>query len=45
MAIVDANCAYWGMVVLRHLLYDMRDDLERKVGGLESFIMSDGAGG
>lgn len=45
LAIVDAGGAYLGMVALRHLLYDMLDDLERKVGGLESFIMIDGPGG
>ncbi|MEO5768625.1 MAG: CBS domain-containing protein [Polyangia bacterium] len=45
LAIVDANGAYLGMVALRHLLYDLMDDLERKVGGLESFVMIDGPGG
>lgn len=45
LAIVDGNGAYLGMVALRHLLYDLMDDLERKVGGLESIIMIDGPGG
>ena len=45
LAVMDGNGAYLGMVALRHLLYEMMDDLERKVGGLESFIMIDGPGG
>lgn len=45
LAIVDGDGAYLGMVALRHLLYDLMDDLERKVGGLEQFIMVDGPGG
>lgn len=45
LAIVDSNGGYLGMVAQRHLLYDLMDDLERKVHGLESYIMIDGPGG
>lgn len=45
LAVVDAGGRFLGMVALRHLLYDLMDDLERKVGGLESFMMIDGPGG
>ena len=45
LAIVDDNGALLGMVALRYLLYDIMDDLERKVDGLQSFIMADGPGG
>jgi CBS domain-containing protein len=45
LAIVDASDNLLGMVALRYLLYDMMADLERKVDGLEGFIMADGPGG
>jgi len=45
LAIVDPNGDLLGMVALRHLLYDMMDELERKVDGLHSYIMADGPGG
>jgi CBS domain-containing protein len=45
LAIVDANDNLLGMVALRYLLYDMMEELERKVDGLEGFIMADGPGG
>jgi CBS domain-containing protein len=45
LAIVDANGDLQGMVALRHLLYDLMDELERKVDGLHSYIMADGPGG
>jgi CBS domain-containing protein len=45
LAIVDANGDLLGMVALRHLLYDLMDELERKVDGLHSYIMVDGPGG
>lgn len=45
LAIVDEDGALLGMVALRYLLYDLMDDLERKVDGLQSYIMADGPGG
>ncbi len=45
LAIVDEEGMLLGMVALRYLLYDMMDDLERKVDGLQSFLMVDGPGG
>lgn len=45
LAIVDDQGDLLGMVALRHLLYDMLDELERKVDGLHSYIMADGPGG
>ena len=45
LAIVDSNGDLLGMVALRHLLYDLMDELERKVDGLHSYIMVDGPGG
>lgn len=45
LAVVDENDGFLGMVAQRHLLYDLMDDLERKVHGLESYIMIDGPGG
>lgn len=34
-----------GIVAQRYLLYDLMDDLERKVHGLQSYLMVDGPGG
>lgn len=45
LALVDSNGDLLGMIAQRHILYDLLDDLERKVDGLESFIMADGPGG
>jgi CBS domain-containing protein len=45
LAIVDEEGALLGMVAQRYLLYDLMDDLERKVDGLQSYIMVDGPGG
>ena len=45
LVIVNDDGALLGMVGLRYLLYDLMDDLERKVDGLQSFIMADGPGG
>jgi CBS domain-containing protein len=45
LAIVDEHGDLLGMVALRYLLYDMLDELERKVDGLHSYIMVDGPGG
>jgi CBS domain-containing protein len=45
LAIVGEGGDLLGVLALRYLLYDMLDELERKVNGLESFIMVDGPGG
>ena len=45
LVIVDDDGALLGMIGLRYLLYDLMDDLERKVDGLQSYIMADGPGG
>jgi CBS domain-containing protein len=45
LAIVDEHGTLLGMVALRYLLYDLMDELERKVDGLHSYIMADGPGG
>jgi CBS domain-containing protein len=45
LAIVNEAGDLLGMVALRYLLYDLMDDLERKVGGLQSYLMIDGSGG
>ncbi|MES1172369.1 MAG: CBS domain-containing protein [Bacteroidota bacterium] len=45
LAIVDGEGVFRGMLALRYLLYDMLDDLARKVEGLQSEIMADGPGG
>jgi CBS domain-containing protein len=45
LAIVDEHGNLLGMVALRYLLYDLMDELERKVDGLHSYIMADGPGG
>jgi CBS domain-containing protein len=45
LAIVDETGNLLGMVALRYLLYDLMDELERKVDGLHSYIMVDGPGG
>jgi CBS domain-containing protein len=43
--VVDEDGALVGMVALRYLLYDLLDEMERKVADLEGFVMADGPGG
>jgi len=45
LPIVDPEGNLLGMVALRYILYDLMDDLERKVDSLESYIMADSLGG
>jgi len=45
LPIVDHDGNLLGMVALRYILYDLMDDLERKVDSLESYIMADSLGG
>jgi CBS domain-containing protein len=45
LVIVDASGDYLGIVAQRHLLYDLMNELELKVGDLAAFLMTDGSGG
>jgi CBS domain-containing protein len=45
LAILDENGDLVGMVALRYLLYDLLQDLERKVDSLEGYLMADSLGG
>jgi len=45
LVVLDEEGKQIGMLALRYLLYDIMDELARKVGDLESFIMTDGPGG
>jgi CBS domain-containing protein len=45
LVVVDESEALVGMLALRYVLYDLMDDLERKVGDLVGYIMVDGPGG
>ena len=45
LVVLDEHQALVGMLALRYLLYDLMDDMERNVGELMSFIMTDGPGG
>jgi CBS domain-containing protein len=45
LVVIDKEGRLVGMLALRHLLYDLMDDMERKVGDLEGFIMTDSPGG
>jgi CBS domain-containing protein len=45
LVIISDKGALLGIVGLRYLLYDLMDDLERKVDGLQSYIMAAGPGG
>jgi CBS domain-containing protein len=45
LVVLDEHGALVGMLALRYLLYDLMDDLERKVGDLVGYIMADGPGG
>jgi CBS domain-containing protein len=45
LVMLDEKQRLIGMLALHYVLYDLLDDLERKVGDLESFLMIDGPGG
>ena len=45
LIVPDENEALAGMTALRYVLYDLMDDMERKVGDLVGYIMVDGPGG
>ena len=45
LVVLDENEALVGMLALRYVLYDLMDDMERKVGDLVGYIMADGPGG
>jgi CBS domain-containing protein len=45
LAVVDQFGDLLGLVAQRYLLYDLMNDLELKVDGLEGYIMADGPGG
>jgi CBS domain-containing protein len=45
LAIVDERGDLLGLVGQRYMLYELMDNLERKVDSLESFIMADALGG
>ena len=45
LAIVDDDDNLLGVVAQRYLLYDLCEELERKVVGLHSYLMADGPGG
>ena len=45
LAVVDKDGNLLGLVGLRYLLYEMLEELERKVGGLHGDLMVDGPGG
>jgi CBS domain-containing protein len=45
LVVLDEKGKQIGMLALRYVLYDIMDELARKVGDLESFIMTDGPGG
>ena len=45
LAIVDAEGNLITVVALRYLLYDLLEDLDRKVDSLQSYIMADSPGG
>ena len=42
---MDQNEKLVGILALRYLLYDLMDDMERNVGDLMGYIMTDGPGG
>jgi len=44
-ALISTRGEVAGMVAMRYLLYEMTDELERKVDNLEGFIMADAPGG
>ena len=45
LIVLDQQQKLVGMLALRYLLYDLMDDMERNVGDLMGFIMTDGPGG
>ena len=45
LVVLDEHEALVGMIALRYLLYDLMDDMERTLGDLTGFIMTDGPGG
>ena len=45
LVVLDENEKLAGMVALRYLLYDLMDDMERTLGDLTGYIMTDGPGG
>lgn len=45
LVVLDEHDALVGMIALRYLLYDMMDEMERTLGDLRGYIMTDGPGG
>jgi len=45
LTVVDAQGRVAGILAQRYVLYDVLDDLQRNVGDLMAFIMTDGPGG
>ncbi|MBL8381722.1 MAG: CBS domain-containing protein [Burkholderiales bacterium] len=45
LVVTDAAGKLVGMVALRYLLYELMDDMQRNVGDLVGYIMTDGPGG
>lgn len=45
LLVLDENEKLVGILALRYLLYDLMDDMERNVGDLMGYIMTDGPGG
>ena len=45
LVVLDDHGKQVGMLALRYLLYDLMDDMERNVGDLMGYIMTDGPGG
>ena len=45
LVVLDEHEALVGMLALRYLLYNLMDDLERTVGDLMGYVMTDGPGG
>ena len=45
LPVLDGQGKVVGMLAMRYLLYDLMDDLERKVDNLEGFLMADAPGG
>lgn len=45
LVVLDEREALVGMLALRYVLYDLLDDMERNVGDLIGYIMTDGPGG
>jgi CBS domain-containing protein len=45
LVVVDERGRLVGMLALRYLLYELMDEMERSVGDLVGYIMTDGPGG